>query len=171
MNKWGVRVIAIYFCVWSIHDFFGLLTGQLSKEGFMGLIIDAFGYDIAPWIGAFVCLYIGVQLIRLDPKGRRCALFLLWLWMIISGFYLVWMVFSPTSNFFSDANMSVVWRLFYTDWPGEVKGSYKNFLMYIGIFIFYSILTYFLMRKDVKRLFEKHVTADESASILPGETS
>lgn len=171
MSKWGVRFVGVFFILWAIHDFFGLLTGRFSKEGFMGIIVDAFGHDIAPWIGAFLCLYIGIQLIRLNPKGRRWALFLLWLWVIVSGFYLVWVALSPTSNFFSDVNMSIEWRFFYTNWPGEIKSPYNNYMMYIGLFLFYSDITYFLMRKGVKRLFEKPIPSEEPATILPGETS
>jgi FtsH-binding integral membrane protein len=138
MNKWGVRLIGIYFIVWAIHDFFGLLTGQFSKEGFMGIIINAFGHDIATWIGAFLCLYIGIQLIRFDQRGRRWALILLWPWVIISGFLLVWIILSPDYSIFSHADTSITLRAFYTDWPGEIRGPYRVYSVYVSIFFFYT---------------------------------
>ena len=168
MKKKGVRLVGVFFVVWAIHNFFGLLTGQLSKKGFMGLIIESGGHDIAPWIGACLFLYIGVQLIRLDPRGRLWALTFLWLSVIVLGFYLAWIVLSPTSNFFSNTDMSIIWHFFYTDWPGEIKGPYNNYSVFIGVFLFYSALTYFLMRKDIKQLFEKSVTTEEPTNILPG---
>jgi hypothetical protein len=169
MNKWGVRLVGVFFVVWAVHDFFGLLTGQLSQKGFMGLIIENNGHDIAPWIGAFLIIYIGVQLIRLDQKGRLWALILLWLRVVVLGFFLAWTALSPTSNFFSKTDMSVVLHVFYTDWPGVIRGPNSIYLLFVGTFLFHSALTYYLMRKDVIQLFAKADTTESNAT-NPGTT-
>lgn len=165
MKKWGVRLIGFYFLIGAIFDLLGLVMGTRSKKGFLGLIITnshANQVDIMGWIGVFVLAYAGYYLLRLDARGRLWTLIVLWPWVIISGFYLAWIVLSPTSTFFSNANMSMGWHFFYTDWPGEINGPYRIYSLFIGIFLFYSALTYFLMRKDVKQLFQKADTTAEN---------
>lgn len=172
MKKWGVRLIGCYFFTWGISEVYKLIIGT-SSNSFFGIITTQNGEEVAfmAWVGVIVYLYIGFQLLRFDPRGRLWALTIFWLSVIALGFYLAWLALSPTSNFFSDVEMSVVLRVLFTDWPGEINGPTRIYSLLVGIFLFYSFLTYFLMRKDVKQLFEKTIIAEGPTNLIQGEKS
>jgi len=175
MNKWGVRLIAVYFCVWAIFDFYTLTTGNGKTNGFLGfeLAVSQNGkpVDVMAWLQAFVFMGVAVRLLSFEPGGRYWALFVFWIKSIKSAGFLVWMIVVSINDFYKTDIPNLALKINIPIWVGELKGFSVALFYFVVFLIFYFIPTYFLMRKDVKCLFEKPVVADESTAIPTGESS
>jgi hypothetical protein len=164
MNKWGVRLIGACFFVMATSDFYKLITGNGRTNGFLGFDLGLKRYgnpiEVMAWIEAAFFIYVGVQLLRFRPSGRYGALLVLGLASIGSGFGLVLVIailinhfITGTSHPFTASNM----------WLGEIGEGIVAGVVMTGIFISFFIPAYFLMRKDVKPLFDKIGTTETNA--------
>lgn len=172
MNKWGVRLISVYLSIWAITNAYKIISGH-SKNTFFGLGFNLFGHtlDFLAWAEVAFLVYIGFQLFRFQSGGRNSALFLFWWLSISSAGFLIWMIVVTANDLYKGEIPSLALNLNNPTWFGELRGFSAAWFYFVVILVFYFIPTYFLMRKDVKQLFEKPVTIEEPATILPGETS
>ena len=163
MNKWGVRLISCYFFVWAISDVYKLATGTSSNK-FFGFYFSSNGENLAfmAWAEVVALAYIGFQLLRFHPGGRYWSLAVLWLMTLEAGGFLIWMIVLLAKDFFEGKSSGLAWNCNCPIWHGEVRGLPAVLLYFVVVFIFIFIPTYFLMRKDVKQLFEKAVATVEN---------
>jgi len=181
MGKQGVRFVGFYFFVRAILTAYELILNPYNAGGFFGIQSVGASYSL-PFFGSgtqidflalgevSALLFIGYYLLRFNPTVRNAALLVLWPSTIYYGIYFVLMTLVLIFSFFSpDATASATLSFF--QWSRDVNDPLVLALTHAGLFLFYFIPLYILMRRDVKRLFEKHVAANESASILPGEAS
>lgn len=169
MNKWGVRLIGCLFLIRAISDAYPLIVNNGNAED-LGWRVLFFGANLSgfmPWLVITLLIYIGAQLLRFQPSGRDWALIILWLSTLAWGGILIWVIFLIAKAFFYNETM----ELSHSSWFGEIRGPIPTILLLAGVFIAYFVLSYYLMRKDVKFLFEKPVAAEESNSIPTGESS
>jgi hypothetical protein len=158
MKKWGVRLIGCGFIVWAISNLYNLITGTAHIKGFMGfdLVITYNGNEtgILAWVGVYILCYAGIQLIRLDIRGRTWALIMFWPATVFMGIFFLITVFS--SIFSWPLGSSIIFPFFNFQWSGEITGPIMLPLVAGLLFIFNAIPLYFLTREDIKRLFLKN---------------
>lgn len=144
MNKWGVRLIGFLFLIEAIYYFLPLITKTWHPTGFWEIDL----------VYAIVFLYTGIQLLRFHPSGRNWALFILWLSTLLSGFFLVWISLSLTTTSIYFAN---------PQWLNESSRPIFALLLFVGaVIIFLFVPIYFLMRKDVKQLFQNAAASTDN---------
>ncbi len=153
LNVWGVRLLGVFFLLWSLLDFVELITGTRSRKGFLGLHVDIGGLDIMTWIGVYVLSYTGYHLLKLNSQGRNWALIIFWPSMIVTGLYFLLAVISSISSSRFDTNLSTTLNLFKFQWA--IEDTVTLLIVLGGMFLLNSIPLFFLMRKDVKNLFLK----------------
>ena len=164
MNKWGVRLIAVYLFAWAISDFYKLLTDNENMGDFLGLESYGTPVPIMGWIEVVIYIYAGIQLLRFKPSGRNWALFIFGLLSLFSGAFLVVMVAVWINSYFTLAEFPLTFDFPGSAWLGEIGTSIISMALLVGLILFFYFLpTYFLMRKDVKRLFDKIDTTETSA--------
>ena len=165
MNKWGVRLIGYYFFARAILTAYGLILSPYNAGGFFGFQSINASYSL-PFFGSgtqidflalgevIALLFIGYYILRLNSTARGTALLILWPPTIYYGIYFVLMTLVAIFSFFSpEAKASATLTFF--QWSRDVNDPVILALAHAGFFLFYSIPTYLLMRKDVKQLFEK----------------
>ena len=157
MKKWGVRLISIYFLLWAIIEGIALANGT-SKAPFY-LVSDNLRLDVITPIEICLLLYISVQLMLFAKNGRTWALIILsWAVLrvgVVLVFILSWTAFNTPLKL---GNYQVVYKLD----MGFVKSDSPLLISISAIGMFIVILTslYFLLRKDVKALFEPPKISD-----------
>ena len=181
MNKWGVRLVGWYFIIRAILTAVGLILSPTHAGGFFGIYMDnsiSFNLPIgnctfpqidfmALWETFFLFL-VGYYILRFQSRARLTALIVLWPSTIYYGFYFILMTLAAIFSFFDpEAEASATLRFF--KWSRDVNDPLILLLAFTGFFLFYSIPTYLLMRKDVKHLFEKPAAVDGAISITQGE--
>lgn len=148
MTKWGVRLIACYFFVWAISDFYGLVTSTRTAKGFLsfdlGLTYNGEHIDVIAWLGVAILLYAGFQLLRFHPSGYDLTLLIFWLSFFSLGFSLVWLVIWLNSDSVDLSNVVTI---------VGIKGTILAQLLVAAFFVLHSSVLYFLYRKDTKALF------------------
>jgi hypothetical protein len=165
MNKWGVRLIAVFLFIWAISDLHNLITGNELTPVFIGFDLmlnrDGIPIHVMAWVEALVLVYAGVQLLRFNPCGRYGALTMLLINTIRAGGYLIWMIVIMVVGLYHSGS-DFWWQFSLVDGV-----SYFSFLFAMVIFfVYYFIPTYYLMRRDVKQLFQKAITTAENNSNL-----
>jgi hypothetical protein len=181
MNKWGVRLIGYYFFVRAILTAYGLILSPFEAGGFFGFQATDASYTL-PFIGSgkqidflalgevITLMLIGYFILRLNLTARGTALIVLWPPTIYYGIYFILMTLVALFSFFSP-EVTASETLTFFQWSREVNNPIILALAHAGFFLFYAIPTYFLMRKDVKQLFEKPVTIEESTNLIQGAKS
>lgn len=160
MNKWGVRLIAVYFFVWAISDLYKLLTGNGNTGDFLGLEYKGNPIAVMGWIKVVVYLYVGIQLLRFKPSGRNWALFIFGLASLVSSVYLVVIAAVWFNSYFTLEEFPFTVNFPGSAWLGEIGSSIIAVAIIVGVFSFFYFLPfYFLIRKDVNSLFEEPHTA------------
>jgi hypothetical protein len=171
MNKWGVRLIAGLFFIRVISGIYNLITYTGPAGSYTTWVMEFGGWkmntDFMGWVELLILVYIGFQLLRFKPSGRFWALTVLWLETIFLGGFVIWMSVLAAKAFYYNEPMSFS----HTTWFGEISGPIPFLLFFCGAFVFYAIPTYYLMRKDVKQLFKKPVTTEESTNLTQGVQS
>lgn len=166
MNKWGVRLIAVYVFLWAISDFYKLITGNGRTHGFFGFVWmfsnNGNSIDFMAWLQAIVLVGVGINLLRFQSGGRYWALFIFWWTSIMSAGFLIWMIVVSVIDLSKGEIPGLAVNLNNLIWGGEIRGFSAAFYYFVVILIFYFIPLYFLMRKDIKQLFEKSVTTVEN---------
>lgn len=167
MNKLGVRLIALVFIIGAITDVYGLVTGTRHAQGGLGfdlgLTYNGKPIDVMAWMEVVVLLYAGIQLLRFHPSGRNWALFIFWVMTVFAGIFLFWFIGSLATASIQISN---------PPWLSENSRSIFAILLLIGIIIVFCLVPiYFLMREDVKQLFEKPVAVEGTTNIIQGEKS
>jgi hypothetical protein len=110
-----------------------------------------------------ILVYASFQLLRFHQSGRNWALSIFGLSILASGLGLIFIVVISINAFYTQTSYP-----FTLNFPGvtmfsEVDGSIAYVVFLIGIImLFYFVPAYFLMRKDVKQLFEKAVATGET---------
>lgn len=159
MNKWGVRLISVYLFIWAISDFYNLITGNELIGIFIGFDLglnrDGIPIHVMAWVEALVLVYAGVQLLRFRSSGRYGALTVLLLYTLRAGGYLIWMIIITAFSFI-DSEFRFSFSL--VDGIGPITFLFDMVIL----FVYYFIPTYYLMRRDVKQLFEKTVATGEA---------
>jgi hypothetical protein len=162
MNKWGVRIIAMFFFILAIWDVYALLTGGHTHGAFgfdLGITKDGKpDIDYMAWVEVIICIFIGIQLLRFHPSGRGCALNVLWLLVLFSGFVLIASVITVYGVYTGKVNIGGL------TWLNENLRPIAAILLPVGVLIFFLISINFLYREDVELLFKKSVAQQESAS-------
>ncbi len=162
MNKWGVRLISCYFFIWAISDVYKLISGTRHAKGFLGFHLTYHGENInidsMAWAGVVILVYAAFQLLRFHPSGRYWALTVLWVSTLLSGFSFIWLIVLLANAFYNGTGIDFS----NPKWLGEDSRPIAALLLFVGAFLFYFISVYFLMRKDVKQLFQKPVTTGET---------
>jgi hypothetical protein len=176
MNKWGVRLISVYFFAWAISKAVGIDNSKGSSYSIKLPFYNHSGQiDLMGWIGVCVLLYVSYNLLRFNAASRTIALISLWPSVIGIGFFLALITYyainALVSGTYATADSSMTFYFFHTKWPGEVTNPALIFLIIAGKFMLALAPLYILMRKDLKRLFDKPVVADESTAIPTGESS
>ena len=161
MNKWGVRLIAVYLFVWAISDLYNLIAGNELTPVFIGFDLrlnrDGIPIHVMVWVEGLVLVYAGIQLLRFNPSGRYGALAILLLNTIRAGGYLIYMIAIMAMGLYHSGS-DFWWQFSLVDGV-----SYFTFLFGTVIFfVYYFIPTYYMMQKDVKRLFDKTDTTEIS---------
>jgi hypothetical protein len=171
MKKWGVRLIACLFFIRAISGAYNLIAYIGPAGSFSGWVMEFNGWnintDFMGWVELVIPVYIGFQLLRFNPSGRFWALTILWLATLSLGGFLIWLSVLVAQAFYYNKPMNFS----HTNWFGEIRGPIPFLLFLASIFVFYAIPTYYLMRKDVKQLFEKPVAAEGTTDIIQGEKS
>ena len=162
MKKWGVRLIGIYFFVWAISGVYNLIAYTGPAGSYTGWVMEFGGWsintDFMAWLELIILVSIGFQLLRFQPSGRFWALTVLWLVTLLLGGVLIWMTALVAKAFYYNETM----ELSHTNWFGEIRGPIPVLVFLAGAVVLYFIPTYFLMRKDVKQLFQRPVTKVEN---------
>lgn len=172
MNKWGVRLIALLFIILAVSDVYGVITGARNGQSFTRFHINVLGIDFMPWVEIVILVYAGIQLLRFQPSGRYSALFIFGLAILASGIGLILIVVVLIDSLISGTSFPLTTNIRGNNWFSEPGGSVVYVvLLAVVLIIIYFIPAYFLMRKDVKQLFEKIITAEESTDIIQGEKS
>ncbi|MFZ5880072.1 MAG: hypothetical protein ACOY0R_11935 [Chloroflexota bacterium] len=166
MKKWGVRLIGILFLLQAISTTIAYANG--ISPSFSGYVeVDNVKLDITTPILICLFLYAGFQLARCKESGRIWALILLWPSVIASLLFFVEALVTYNSPIVAGKwkiGLEVFWL-----WGQEktiLDSPIRVFV--VGLFmIFYLVPLYYLLRKDVKALFEPPTTSaiTESASI------
>lgn len=160
MNKWGVRLIGLFFIVWAMQLAIRLITGNHPPHGFLFLVVDIDGIDLAAWIGVCVLVCIGYRLLALDPRSRFWALIMLWFLSIGYGWYFLKTIISV----FSHSSLDPITLNF---WPSQwnspkLESTEIQLGVTLATFLYFAIPLYYLLRKDVKQLFQRPVTKVEN---------
>ncbi len=149
MKKWGVRLISIYFLLWAIIEGSALANGT-SRAPFY-LVSDNLRLDIITPIEICLLLYISFQLMFFTKNGRIWALIMLSWAVLRSGvvFILSWVTFNAPlklGNYQLDYKLDM----------GFVKSDSSLLISVFatGMFMAFLASLYYLLRKDVKALFE-----------------
>jgi hypothetical protein len=176
MNKWGVRLIACLFFIRAISDIYELIANTGSAEGSsLGWRVIIGGANLSSfmaWVEIIILVFAGVQLLRFQPSGRYWALFTLWISTLVSGVFLIRMIVGVTKAFYQHEPIEAYFTISFGDTVGnKVEGVIPLLLLFVGAFVFYLVPVYFLMRKDVKQLFEKPVAVEGTTNIIQGEKS
>ncbi len=158
MKKWGVRLIGILFLLWAVSSFIDWLRG--SEEGFLGFYINIFGSNISPLVEVFILLYTSYYIFKFDKRGRIWALILLWPSSIASLLF-----FIKTLVTYNSPIVVVKWTVgLEVFW---LQGQEKTILdmpirvLVVGLFMILSLAAlYYLLRKDIKALFEPPTIPD-----------
>lgn len=181
MNKWSVRLAGWYFIIWALLTAIGFILSPTHAGGFFGIYMNnSVSYSL-PIIGSgaipqidlmalgksIFLLLVGYFILQFQSSARFAALIVLWPITIYHGIYFSLVTIAAIFSFFYSGTQASATMKF-LQWSREVKDPIILALAFAGFFLFYAIPTYFLMRKDVKRLFEKPVTTEEPTNILPG---
>jgi hypothetical protein len=167
MNKWGVRLIGIYFFVWAISQFVKYVTITRNEHGFwgfdLGLAHNGKLIDVIGLMGVVILIFAGFQLLRFQASGRYSALFILRLAILASGIGIILTVAVLIDSLITGTSFPLTTNFRGNSWLSEPGGSIVYVVLLAGVFIIiYFIPAYYLMRKDVKQLFEKPVAAGET---------
>ena len=167
MNKWGVRLIGCYFLIRAASEVYQLITGTRHAKGFFGMYlsinnngIDAI--DIMAWIGVYILIYTGIQLMRFDRRGRTWALILSWPSVIIFGtLFMVSIISFFYPSLYEDLQISIAPTLPLFKRKAETP---FEVLLFFGYGFSYCLIPlYYLLRKDTKVLFQKVPAAEANA--------
>ena len=167
MNKWGVRLIALLFVIRVILHAYNLITYTGPAGSYSGWVME-FGEwnintDFMAWAEIIILAYAGFQLFRFQPSGRYWALFTLWISTLVSGVFLVRITGVAIWAFYQREPIEAYFTVKFWNTVGtKVDGVIPLLLVYVGNFVFYLVPTYYLMRKDVKQLFEKPIALQEN---------
>lgn len=157
MKKWGVRLIGILFLLWAISEGIALANGT-SRAPFY-FVTDNIRLNVITPIEICLLLYISVQLMLFAKNGRTWALIMLsWAVLrigVVLVFILSWAAFNTPLKL---GNYQVAYKLD----MGFIKPDSPLLISISAIGMFIVILTslYFLLRKDVKALFEPPTILD-----------
>ena len=167
LTKLGVRLIGIFFFIRAVADVYGLITHTRSAEGFLGFYMNFNDdgkpiIDIMAWVGVVIMIYVCFQLFRFHPSGRNWALTIYWLLLLEGAGYSIWLIISWVKDFFGGKDFSFALNINNPVWQGEVSGLFAILLYFGVVVVFIFIPVYFLMRKDVKQLFQKTAPTGET---------
>jgi hypothetical protein len=189
MNKWGVRLAGWYFIIWALLTAIGFMLSPTHAGGFFGVYMYNSGSYTLPIIGSgaipqldlmalgksIFLVLAGYFILRLQSPARVAALTVLWPSVIIHGFIFVLVLAGAIYDLFAGRNSGgdyyATFYFFQTNWPGKITDPILLNLIFTGRFLLSLIPTYILMRKDVKRLFQRTVTAGGTTNIIHGEKS
>lgn len=164
MKKWGVRLIGFYFLIRAVSEVYQLITGTRHAKGFFGIYlrsnnnsIDAI--DIMAWIGVYILIYTGIQLIRFDRRGRTWALILFWPSVIFMGtLFMVSLISFFYPSIYEDLHIPIAPTL--SLFKRKAETPFEIFL-FLGFGFSYCLIPlYYLLRKDTKALFQKVPAAE-----------
>jgi hypothetical protein len=154
MRKWIVRLIGCLFLLLALSELIDLITGTRSTKGFYGirLLVGVMSdqVDIMVWIGVVIEVCTGYYLIRLEERGRRLVLFLLFLSI---GQVILAMFIAISSANWSFSHTPLILR--FAEQSYEIDNPPGTLLVIAGMVIFYGSGIYFFTRKDTKTLFQK----------------
>jgi hypothetical protein len=160
MNKWGVRIIAMFFFILAIWDVYALLTGGHTHGAFgfdLGITKDGKpDIDYMAWVEVVICIFIGIQLLRFHPSGRGCALNVLWLLVLFSVLLLVILGVSVYRHYTGTVDFGG------PKWLNENLRPFAAILIPVGLLLFFLFLINFLLGEDVERLFGKPIDSKEN---------
>jgi len=140
MKKWGVRLIGILFLLLAIGDASSLMGG--TSNGFIIYTLGGIRLDITNIITFCLNSYIGFQLIRVNNSGRILAILILWWGILSSACVFIFSLSATKPNQILDTRV------------GEIDAFLYIILFFAATIAMYSMLLYYLERKDIKALFE-----------------
>ena len=166
MKKWGIRATGVLFLFWGlsalIELIIGLIKGTPSLIGFMGIKwVFTYGgesiptIDVMAWIGIYFMLLTGYYLFRLHAEGRVLALIFLWISILRMAFAFVYMAIEIPKPLNS---LGVAFNYFSHSYKLNSPGTFL--ITTGGVFLFYAVQIYFLMRKDVKMEFRNQRSSE-----------
>jgi hypothetical protein len=168
MNKWGVRLIALLFIILAISNVYRLVTGTGRSSDDLGIAYNGKPVYIMAGIWAGIYFYTGFHLLKFHQKGRDWALFLLWPSTILVGLVCILVITVSVLSLYTRTALPIDLN---PRWGSQINNPISVSIIFIGGFLLIFIPTYFLMRKDVKQLFEKPVTTEAATNLTQGAQS
>lgn len=147
MKKWGVRLIGVLFLLWAVKDTFALADG--TSNGFLKYVVGDIWIDVSTPIQICLFLYAGFQVIRLDKSGRTWALIMLFWNILWSGLALFFLFSIPING-----------TLMFHSIFGDLNASQGVIINIVWITLMFLIPLFYLLRKDIKALFEPPTIPD-----------